>query len=496
MYIKAIANYLLGYYGIAICGVAVGILSMMAIKLPSIPLFGGLADKAFPGILVVWILAFLMVFFIVAINNQKVILFFIIAIAPFQRSFLAHYGLFLSGFIIFGAFAVLLSKMLIKKAIFKIHSVQLLALAMLTYSAISLVIQGMNRGNLFGSGGLIYLMQSVEAFLFCLLISNLIDTKRNLHKGIFTIMLLGFVFSMVGLQQIIMGENLFRNLAITEHFLWNQGRIVEGIFYDPNHFANFSVTTCFVLFPFLFSNIFRSKIFVMVTLVFLILCLHLTYSVANLLAFFLCLPFFLLCCRGRFYILISMTCMLSLTILCVPDLASVLISYLPEAIRYKVVALINFQPSEASSFDIRMRLNRVAWEMFCTHPLCGNGYGTFQRIIQNTPAFFEFTKGQTWSHNSYLLVLAELGIVGASLLLLFLYHTIKVAVQNIKEIKHNELKLLQTGILTGIVTNLIFFISYGSLMYNMNFWLLIGLTIALRQITTNEKEIRQAERKN
>ena len=115
--------------------------------------------------------------------------------------------------------------------------------------------------------------------------------------------------------------------------------------------------------------------------------------------------------------------------------------------------------------------------MFQLHPLCGTGHRGFQPAIGGSTYYLDRTKGIVYSHNSYVLVLAGLGIVGLLLTGAFLGSCVAGGGRALARAPTKGLKALHAGLLAAVVANLVFLASYDSILYNLCLWVPLGMMV-------------------
>ena len=126
--------------------------------------------------------------------------------------------------------------------------------------------------------------------------------------------------------------------------------------------------------------------------------------------------------------------------------------------------------------------------MFRSNPLLGVGYGGYQPWLAQSYYYMQTTKHIVYSHNSYILVLAELGIIGLAMLLVLLGTCIFLGMRGVVRAPTRDLRMRQSGIVAAIVANIVFLASYDSILYNLSLWIALGMTIALARIIDLERE--------
>lgn len=94
-------------------------------------------------------------------------------------------------------------------------------------------------------------------------------------------------------------------------------------------------------------------------------------------------------------------------------------------------------------FSKRYDLWRIAGDLISQKPLLGHGFGQEARLYQEI-------NGQAMSHDAYLSVWIELGLVGLCLLLLLLFCYIRPAVRSLLAVRNNSGYALVLGLSAGL----------------------------------------------
>ena len=137
----------------------------------------------------------------------------------------------------------------------------------------------------------------------------------------------------------------------------------------------------------------------------------------------------------------------------------------------------------------RAQLWRGTWEMVKVHPLLGFGVNTFSRYF---PAFKpEAYPDLRYTHNSYLQMWSEIGILGLTAFLSIVFITLKKALKGLRSKAASGFEgMLLLGIMAGYVA---FMIQSGldtnlfSLRLTTLFWVMTAYMLSVNKVT--EKEI-------
>lgn len=443
-------------------------------------------------------------------------LFLLLLFMPLQRSVLGNFGLALSWFP--GLALSIVFFIYIITNIGKIHLSEYLPewsyLALWGYVALSLYIDASVRhgGAILVSpmagGGVAHFRYNLQALLFFLSICFLVTSRHRLKvivSSLWVVFIIVCIVALYDLCHTIIGGYSYLDVLYSYFYFSGvrglpsvgRGFALGGLYrgWTGNaQLANFLVSAGFILFPVSYYQTKSpgKKISTTFLLLGMLLCFYYTRSMGNWIAFGggLLLLLVLLAKRRAF----------AVSVLGVVLLISILIIYLlpssvylvPEPFRNKTISIVNFlfkgRYPETGSIWVRIDLIKAGWWMFLQNPLFGMGFATYGRYAPMAGYRGIYILASfNYAHNSYIEILAELGLIGMILFLAFLYFVIRNAVSNIREAKNGQLRYLQIGTLAAIFANLIFLADYETWMFNLNFWLPVALTLAIRNVIKEEQ---------
>ena len=136
--------------------------------------------------------------------------------------------------------------------------------------------------------------------------------------------------------------------------------------------------------------------------------------------------------------------------------------------------MFNRQENNMGSINIRINMIEKAIDAIISNPLFGIGYFNFVGYKNDT--YFNFL-----SHNDYLLIFAEFGIIGIFVYLLLLLCILNKAYNNFKK-NSNSMNLVN---LISIIT-IIIYLNFINAYDNIIIWLIFGL-IKAEYIRQNDK---------
>lgn len=165
-------------------------------------------------------------------------------------------------------------------------------------------------------------------------------------------------------------------------------------------------------------------------------------------------------------------------------------SFVPISVRERIDMTKTESGELEDSAAIRIGLWHAASQMFQESPLVGQGFGTFQ---------FEY-KGQLWkdTHNFYLKMLAEQGIIGFMAFLFLLFSSFIMSLKLFRRSNEPFFKGIGLGfaacVVSAAVTNL-FGDRWSYLSLGSYFWIFLGLVNRAYSITLAEAAIKNKNEK-
>jgi len=118
---------------------------------------------------------------------------------------------------------------------------------------------------------------------------------------------------------------------------------------------------------------------------------------------------------------------------------------------------------DGSSFNVRLFMWRITFEMIKDKPLFGSGIGTFKmnylnyqaEFLKNNPYYVKYSGKAGEAHNEYLEMWAELGIIGLGIFIGFILMFYSLVIDYLKKNDSDKDKLIVFGLVLGITSFLI-----------------------------------------
>jgi O-antigen ligase len=234
---------------------------------------------------------------------------------------------------------------------------------------------------------------------------------------------------------------------------------------NPNVLAEFLVFTIPLSLAMLWSSANNgARIFITGIIGLSVLCLVLTLSRGGWLGFALAmLVFFLLKDRRALFLLLVM--------------GLVGIFFLPDSILLRVASIGNLQESSTA---YRLSIWTATLRIISDYWVSGIGLGlpTFAMVYP----YYSLAAGMAYhSHNLFLQLIVEMGIVGLGAFLWLMWVFVKVGLNGIRRAKDPFLKNLMIGLLAGmsgyLLQGLTDYVWYSPRLI-LTFWLMLGLMAA------------------
>lgn len=266
---------------------------------------------------------------------------------------------------------------------------------------------------------------------------------------------------------------------ITGNMVWeNQGipRLHGSIdmYGHPNSFSGFAVC----LMPFIYCFYPLMNKYMKAALIFLGICAAVIILFTGSRTGYIATSFFII------YALLKTfrKSFLKFIFLAIP-LLIISIYFMPDSYKGRFESIFSQQDQEGGSTTARKQILYDGFEMFLSHPL-GVGVGAFSKVREEM-----FGRSQN-THNLYLEVLTNTGFIGLILFLLFVSAILKANRQII--FMHKDYGSYESRFLTALSNAVIGYIwarlflgLFGMDMYEIYWWLAIGLTTANFYITIN-----------
>ena len=348
-------------------------------------------------------------------------------------------------------------------------------------------------------------------FLYFIIINN-INNEQQINRILNIAIIIGSLFGIYGILQY---QGI--DFSFWRHNVARQA--VAGLFGNVNYFAEYLIAILpLAVSLFFVTSVKFKKILLLVGILAMGGSLMLTFTRGSYLGFGVSLIFMFLLfviCRGKAFIKENKKIFIFILI------AIILISFLftipnPFDKPGTYISKIKARTSIASigkvfSFGRRMAIWKFSWMMITDHPLLGSGIGTFKYNTLKYQAEF-FSQGDNRSlypygiahntHNEYLQIWAELGIIGLGI---FLWMVISYFYYGLKFLKKAKDNYYKQGTIIGLMGAVMAVLVDGIFGFPLHlpatvviFWLFLGITLAIEEKginflekTGNQKDFNQ-----
>nr|WP_272879081.1 O-antigen ligase family protein [Clostridium sp. Cult2] len=161
--------------------------------------------------------------------------------------------------------------------------------------------------------------------------------------------------------------------------------------------------------------------------------------------------------------------------------------FLPQSILNRITSIVNFADS---SNTYRIKMWRITLDIIRDHWLVGVGFGhlpfkaTFETYIRTMPTYH--------AHNTYLETMAETGILGFIIFVIFLFVLFKYSIKKLVKGKDSYIKTMAIGVISGLAAVL----AHGAVENILyipriitTFWILVALLLSLIRISDELSEV-------
>ncbi|MEY8304013.1 O-antigen ligase family protein [Anaerosalibacter bizertensis] len=309
---------------------------------------------------------------------------------------------------------------------------------------------------------------------FVFVIINTINDKEDLNNIFVVLVMTGTLVALYGIYQY--------NIKIDMEAKWLDAANNEGIttrvfsvFGNPNILAEYLVMITPISVAMFWSSkkMYKKFIFLITSLI-LVASLVLTFSRGGWLGFAIGMLIFIFLVEKR------------LLLLLIP-VALIAVNFLPSSIVNRITSIKNLSDSSNS---YRIRLWKITLELIRDNLPIGVGFGhlPFKKIFET------YTRAMPTyhSHNTYLQVMAEMGIIGIVVLFTFIIVFYKYSIKELIKEEDKWVKTMTAGIISGLgaifVHGVVENIFYMPKIIT-TFWILVSFILVLIRIPKNPEEI-------
>ncbi len=258
---------------------------------------------------------------------------------------------------------------------------------------------------------------------------------------------------------------------------------IQGFFVEPLYFANF------LIFPIVFCILLlmnkvknpKTKIFLWLTLALSIINFILTNARGAFITLFVIFILFLILNRKRFSKEFLVSCAAAIVILIL--FFGTVSFVMPESSLGSFVKHAT-HPLQGAAFEERSETFGFAWQMFKDRPIVGHGPGSFGLMAP----LKEWEVRENWkiANNLYLEFLAESGILGFTVMMIFFILLLISLYKSFAKTDNKLLKILFQGFFLVILGILIQYNTF-SVIYLPYVWIVIGLAVGTLKFRTESK---------
>ncbi len=324
------------------------------------------------------------------------------------------------------------------------------------------------------SGALLILI-TISQFVLFILVANYIKTKRDFLIVIWSLLLSNIFNSLLTFYQIAFQNILYFGRAAVESSSGQKIWRAAGTFSDPNVLASFMFVGAILgASLILYSNLTKKHKFLIGFSVFLsIIGILATFSRSGWVSLFIGFMVLIIMHRKKIYFVYFVTFFVLLL------LFFVLFTEYGGFLIERIISM--FDIMKDISIRTRIGLAISSLKMFVDHPFLGVGFRGFPIYYDFywspiTPSALLHVKE---SHTLYTLLLAELGVPGLLVIVLFFKRVIVDTLKKLKEIEDKFFKSVMIGNFAVFISFIITYFFYGNLFPDFNLiWINLGMLYA------------------
>jgi len=323
--------------------------------------------------------------------------------------------------------------------------------------------------------------------LLAFIVPNLIKTKEQLKKAILVLLLSFILVSAFGLFQFAGDMNGLDPSITGLRQLYTKDVLgftrVQSTAYEPLYFANYLLIPIAIIFALFLSgrNIIKSG-WLIALLGLGLVNLILTVSRGGYLAILVTLLVV-----GLFYLRRLLTVRnIIIALVGIVFVGWVVVQALGIGGEFFTQEKFEEHISNAfygASFDERMETFESAAQVWGEHPLVGISFGGFGPYVAEHPDYIP-KDGWRIVNNEFIEILAENGLIGLFLFLIFVIFLIARSLRAIIVAGDNYSKTIMVALLAAFIGLLVQYQTFSTL-YIMHVWFLIGLMVAVQNIIFN-----------
>ena len=313
-------------------------------------------------------------------------------------------------------------------------------------------------------------MLMIAFVLFYFVVINVITTRKQLIRMLYIMLIIGMFTAIYGIYQYKFGDVYSQAWLDSDMFEDIRMRVYSTL-ENPNVYGEYLL----LIIPFTISLLWtekgwKKKLFLLVAIGIMGIALILTFSRGCWLGIILAIGLLAIIIDKRF-ILLGIVMILLLPF------------FLPDTIMQRFMSIGNMEDT-STSYRVYIWMGTIA--MLKDYWISGVGMGitSFNTIY---PLYAYNNIKAPHSHNLYLQIIVEYGIIGFIVIMGMLYHLFKTTMISM----HAKKDILLAGLMSGMVGFLLQSMTDHT-WYNYRvvllFWVMIGLTITASRINLKEKE--------
>jgi len=319
-----------------------------------------------------------------------------------------------------------------------------------------------------------YLLRPILFFylMYVLLPVNLIKTKKVFYRVLGVMIASGFLTAILGFLSVVFSEGSWFARRAVPFSIFGQN-LLGG---NHNAVAEIMIVTIPLLLLFhLLSKNYKTKNYLFVGLMFLLLVLMFTFSRSGWLSVLL-----------QFAILFTAT--LNLTKQKINIKNKIIIITVLVIVLVMFYVLVWGQVAEVQgSTSSRYLMSSVAWHHFSNHSIIGNGLNSFSDLVGNTFIYWVEFGDPLDSHGVLQKIITETGLLGLLTFGFLFYKIFQKLILYYRRASHQTKKIILIFII--MITGALFFQLFSTSYYIAKLWFPIGVSLSALPLFSQKSKI-------
>lgn len=323
-------------------------------------------------------------------------------------------------------------------------------------------------------------------FLFTYIVSDIVNSKEKINIVIKTMIVISGLSAVIAAAQTVFPQLIiFNRVPIGRIFGITFYRAGVG-WHDPNYYALYSAMNAAITLSYILSSN-RKHSFLKVCFLLQVVGILTTFSRTVFISLIIVTVYLLNYFKKRKLAIVASVLILA-TAAAIATSTFIIYKKYPflASVVYRVADKDKLTQQPALVMGHRYAAFKANWAMFLDHPILGVGpFMAMYNFYKYRPSGYRYPMPWLASHNQYLQLLAEKGIFGFLTFLGFIFLMLANINKFLKANQNPEYRGYLVGFKSAIFVYLITALALET-SYELQFWLTIGLSLALFKIIKKE----------